>query len=116
MVANGALPMRVEIADKVGFSSFNAAVDHLKALDRKGHIEPRSCTSRGIFISEFPRFRSMFDNDMLELDNNNEMAVIVDVAAGVPSFASQHRQKMVSVEQSLFDQKANFSLKFRVIT
>ncbi|MBL4671361.1 MAG: transcriptional repressor LexA [Arenicella sp.] len=113
MVANGAPPTRVEIADNFGFRSPNAAEDHLKALDKKGHIELRSGTSRGIFISESARLSSMFDNDMPELGNSNGMAVIGDVAAGAPIFASQHIQKMVSVDQSLFSQKADFLLKVR---
>ena len=41
------------------------------------------------------------------------MAVIGDVAAGAPIFASQHIQKMVSVDQSLFSEKADFLLKVR---
>jgi repressor LexA len=113
MVANGAPPTRVEIADNFGFRSPNAAEDHLKALDKKGHIELRSGTSRGIFISESARLSSMFDNDMPELGNSNGMAVIGDVAAGAPIFASQHIQKMVSVDQSLFSEKADFLLKVR---
>lgn len=113
MVANGAPPTRVEIADNFGFRSPNAAEDHLKALDRKGHIELRSGTSRGIIISESARLSSMFENDMPELGNSNGMAVIGDVAAGAPIFASQHIQKMVSVDQSLFSEKADFLLKVR---
>ncbi|MGK0374669.1 MAG: repressor LexA [Arenicella sp.] len=113
MVANGAPPTRVEIADNFGFRSPNAAEDHLKALHKKGHIELRSGTSRGIFISESARLSSMFDNDMPELGNSNGMAVIGDVAAGAPIFASQHIQKMVSVDQSLFSEKADFLLKVR---
>jgi repressor LexA len=113
MVANGAPPTRVEIADNFGFRSPNAAEDHLKALDKKGHIELRSGTSRGIFISESARLNSMFNNDMPELGNGNGMAVIGDVAAGAPIFATQHIQKMVSVDQSLFSQKADFLLKVR---
>lgn len=113
MVANGAPPTRVEIADNFGFRSPNAAEDHLKALHKKGHIELRSGTSRGIFISESALLSSMFDNDMPELGNSNGMAVIGDVAAGAPIFASQHIQKMVSVDQSLFSEKADFLLKVR---
>ena len=97
MVTNGAPPTRVEIADNFGFRSPNAAEDHLKALDKKGHIELRSGTSRGIYISESARLSSMFEgsifngsmfngsmlnNDMPELGNSNGMAVIGDVAAG----------------------------------
>jgi len=113
MVANGAPPTRVEIAEHFGFRSPNAAEDHLKALDKKGHIELRSGTSRGIFISESARMGSMYDHDTPELGDAAGMAVIGDVAAGAPIFASQHIQKMVSVDQSLFSEKADFLLKVR---
>jgi repressor LexA len=41
-------PTRVEIADIMGFSSPNAAHDHVRALERKGHIEVVPAVSRGI--------------------------------------------------------------------
>ncbi len=113
MAENGAPPTRVEIADHFGFRSANAAEDHLKALDKKGHIELRSGTSRGIFINEDVRIGLQLNNDTPELGDPNGMPVIGDVAAGAPIFASQHVQKMVSVDQSLFSQKADFLLKVR---
>lgn len=113
IVINGAPPTRVEIAENFGFRSPNAAEDHLKALDKKGHIELRSGTSRGIFISESARIGSMPSNETPELGDTGGMAVIGDVAAGAPIFASQHIQKMVSVDQSLFSEKADFLLKVR---
>jgi repressor LexA len=113
MLENGAPPTRVEIADHFGFRSANAAEDHLKALDKKGHIELRSGTSRGIFISESARLNSIQENDSPELGDGHGMPVIGDVAAGAPIFASQHIQKMVSVDQSLFSDKADFLLKVR---
>lgn len=113
MTENGAPPTRVEIADHFGFRSANAAEDHLKALDKKGHIELRSGTSRGIFINEELRIGLQLNADTPELGDPNGMAVIGDVAAGAPIFASQHVQKMVSVDQSLFSEKADFLLKVR---
>ena len=113
MLENGAPPTRVEIADHFGFRSANAAEDHLKALDKKGHIELRSGTSRGIFITESARLNSIQENDSPELGDGHGMPVIGDVAAGAPIFASQHIQKMVSVDQSLFSDKADFLLKVR---
>ena len=55
MTSNGAPPTRVEIADHFGFKTPNAAEDHLKALDKKGHIELKSGTSRGILITDLAR-------------------------------------------------------------
>lgn len=111
IAANGAPPTRVEIAEHFGFRSPNAAEDHLKALDKKGHIELRSGTSRGIFINESLRATAHMDNP--ELGSANGMAVIGEVAAGAPIFATQHVQQYVNVDQSLFSDKADFLLKVR---
>ena len=116
--ANGAPPTRVEIADHFGFRSANAAEDHLKALDKKGHIELKAGTSRGILIHEQARNAWMLDQSDVELGRpTNEdvpnLAIIGDVAAGAPIFASQHVQQYVSVDQSLFADKADYLLKVR---
>ena len=125
MTATGAPPTRVEIAEHFGVRSPNAAEDHLKALHKKGHIELRSGTSRGIFITE--EARMAFSGDVSnvigieqpELASSNQdfyennIAIIGDVAAGAPIFASQHVQQYVSVDQSLFSDKADFLLKVR---
>lgn len=125
MAANGAPPTRVEIAEHFGFRSPNAAEDHLKALDKKGHIELKSGTSRGIYISEAARMAYSGDQPHIigieqpELSNANQdlhennMAIIGEVAAGAPIFAAQHVQQYVSVDQSLFSDKADFLLKVR---
>ena len=119
MANNGAPPTRAEIAEHFGFKSPNAAEDHLKALDKKGHIELRSGTSRGIFIREQARIQTQDTaNANPELGNTstedvNNLAVIGDVAAGAPIFADQHVQQYLSVDQSLFADKADFLLKVR---
>lgn len=113
MTNNGAPPTRVEIADHFGFRSPNAAEDHLKALHKKGHIELRSGTSRGIFINESLRAGAFDSDDFTELGDVNGMPVIGEVAAGAPIFATQHIQQYVSVDQSLFSDKADFLLKVR---
>ncbi len=120
MAANGAPPTRVEIAEHFGFRSPNAAEDHLKALDKKGHIELRSGTSRGIFITELARAGLNQGSDisgMIPLNHDSmnitDVAVIGDVAAGAPIFAQEHVQQYISVDQSLFADKADFLLKVR---
>ena len=110
---NAAPPTRVEIANHFGFRSANAAEDHLKALDKKGHIELRSGTSRGIFITDAAKEAHQITNDSPELGAQDGMPVIGDVAAGAPIFATQHIQKTVSVDQSLFSDNADFLLKVR---
>lgn len=124
MVENGAPPTRAEIAEQFGFRSPNAAEDHLKALDKKGHIELRAGTSRGIFITEPARVGSQFAAQMVNgsqlitgetLDNSNVngLAVVGDVAAGAPILADQHVQQYLSVDQTLFADRADFLLKVK---
>ncbi len=120
MAANGAPPTRVEIAEHFGFRSPNAAEDHLKALDKKGHIELRSGTSRGIVITDLARAGMTHSSEipgMIQIDRNKanitDVAVIGDVAAGAPIFAQEHVQQYISVDQSLFADKADFLLKVR---
>ncbi len=119
MAANGAPPTRVEIAEHFGFRSPNAAEDHLKALHKKGHIELRSGTSRGIFICEEARSGTILGIENPEFSSaaganiDPGIAVIGDVAAGAPIFASQHVQQYVKVDQSLFSDSADFLLKVR---
>ena len=116
MASNGAPPTRVEIAEHFGFRSPNAAEDHLKALHKKGHIELLSGTSRGIFINETARNShgsSIEQPELARNDQSYDLAVIGDVAAGAPIFASQHVQQYVNVDQSLFADTADFLLKVR---
>jgi len=48
LAETGFPPTRAEIARRLGFRSANAAEEHLRALARKGAIELRPGTSRGI--------------------------------------------------------------------
>lgn len=113
IATNGAPPTRVEIADHFGFRSPNAAEDHLKALDKKGHIELRSGTSRGIYVAEEARIGAQSQNDSPELGSGEGLAVIGDVAAGSPILATQHVQQYLKVDQSLFSENADFLLKVK---
>jgi repressor LexA len=113
MSNNGAPPTRVEIASHFGFKSPNAAEDHLKALDKKGHIELRSGTSRGITITEEARLSVQNLQAHPEFAHLDGLAVIGDVAAGAPIFADQHVQQYLSVDQTLFSDRADFLLKVK---
>lgn len=46
----GMPPTRIEIADRFGFNSANAAEDHLRALERKGYIKLGTARARSIRI------------------------------------------------------------------
>ena len=110
--ANGAPPTRVEIAKNFGFKSANAAEDHLKALNKKGHIELRSGTSRGIFITEqaLPNAQVELITQVMRLRIS---PLLVTLPLAPPIFAEQHVQQYLSVDQTLFADRADFLLKVK---
>ncbi|MBT4963384.1 MAG: transcriptional repressor LexA [Francisellaceae bacterium] len=94
---NGAPPTRVEIAQKMGYKSPNAAEDHLKALNKKGAIELLPGTSRGIKINR--------------KSHNPGIPVIGKVAAGLPILASENISTYHNIDSKLFHQKPSFMLQ-----
>src|SRR6187455_3718015 len=50
----GMPPTRAEIATGLGFSTASSAEDHLQALAKKGAIELRPGTSRGLRLRDHP--------------------------------------------------------------
>lgn len=95
-------PTRAEIATTFGFKSANAAEDHLKALARKGAIQLVSGTSRGI--------RLLMDSPS---SSESTLPVIGRVAAGSPILATEHIEREIKIEPSLFTQKADYLLRVR---
>jgi repressor LexA len=92
----GMPPTRVEIAKQLGFRSANAAEEHLRALARKGAIELRAGTSRGI-----------------RLLAPAGVPVIGEVAAGSPLLASEHIEDYYPLPARLFRPKAHYLLRVR---
>lgn len=101
---NGIPPTRAEIASTFGFKSVNAAEDHLKALARKGAIELVAGTSRGI--------RLLIDPPP-PANNDRLLPIIGRVAAGSPILASEHVEREIGVELSLFSQAPDYLLRVR---
>ena len=89
-------PTRAEIAKIFGFSSANAAEDHLRALAKKGHIELLPGASRGI-----------------RLKKNFGLPLIGRVAAGSPILAEANVQARYQVDRHLFSPHADYLLKVR---
>lgn len=108
-------PTRAEIAKQFGFKSPNAAEDHLRALAKKGYIELKSGTSRGIFV------KHLIDNNENNLalkahdssDLSSPLPVVGDVAAGQPILAQENIQDAIQVEPSLFSDHADFLLRVK---
>ena len=91
----GMPPTRAEIAKQLGFRSANAAEEHLRALARKGAIELRTGTSRGI-----------------RLLVPTGIPVIGEVAAGSPILASEHIEDHYTLPNRLFQPKAHYLLEY----
>lgn len=94
---HGIPPTRSEIAEALGFRSKTAAVDHLKALERKGYIHLHGETSRGIQV----------------LHGQDELPIIGHVAAGSPIEAIENIDKTLPVPPGLFNKQPNYLLRVR---
>jgi repressor LexA len=92
----GLPPTRAEIAERFGFSSPNAAEQHLKGLARKGALELVPGTSRGI-----------------RLAGGGGLPLVGRVAAGSPLLAQEHIERHVQVEAALFAPRADYLLRVR---
>ena len=90
----GLPPTRVEIAQHFGFSSPNAAEQHLKGLARKGALDLVPGMSRGI-----------------RLKGGGGLPVVGRVAAGSPILAQEHIERHVQVDAALFSPRADYFLR-----
>ncbi|MBC7204026.1 MAG: transcriptional repressor LexA [Pusillimonas sp.] len=109
-------PTRAEIAKELGFKSANAAEDHLKALAKKGAIELTAGASRGIRLSSEHNLESTQSQSNVSAGgffNPLVLPVVGRVAAGSPILASEHVERELSVEPSLFTATPHYLLKVR---
>lgn len=112
----GAPPTRAEIATELGFKSANAAEEHLQALARKGMIELRSGTSRGIRLTSRSGGQQLAPGLAWasELPSGGmALPLIGRVAAGAPILAQAHIEAMHYVDRSLFQVAPDYLLKVR---
>jgi len=94
--STGLPPTRVEIARHFGFSSPNAAEQHLKVLAKKGVLDLVPGASRGI-----------------RLRGGGGLPVVGRVAAGSPILAQEHIERHVQIDAALFNPRADYLLKVR---
>lgn len=116
-------PTRAELAQTLGFKSTNAAVDHLRALERKGYIELKAGASRGIklvqphtpVVSHDGIMPSSIENapQMPRVYSQTTLPLIGRVAAGSPILAQENVAKELSVDSSLFASKPDYLLQVR---
>ena len=108
-------PTRAEIAAEFGFSSPNAADEHLRALARKGVIELTPGASRGIRLkvsrsdSETPDQFTLPMAGVMQLT----LPLVGRVAAGSPILAAEHIDRQYQVDASVFDEQPDYLLRVR---
>ena len=96
-------PTRHEISRRFNFGSANAADSHLRALHRKGYIDLRLHTSRGISI---PGFSALTNT----AEAGQGLAVMGLVAAGSPIEYYDDKQPC-DVPANLFTPSADYMLR-----
>lgn len=119
IVNTGFPPTRAEIASALGFRSANAAEDHLRALARKGAIELTPGASRGIRLNDAFLVDSMPQTGTVpalptagtEILAQFMLPVVGRVAAGNPILATEHIEREISVEPSLFSRTPDYLLR-----
>jgi len=115
---SGFPPTRAEIAAELGFSSANAAEEHLRALARKGVIELAPGASRGIrVLSQRDNPRNDADDSDLAMPHPSmlplSLPLIGRVAAGSPILAQEHVLKQFSYDPGMFAAKPDYLLQVR---
>lgn len=118
----GRPPTRAEIAHELGFRSANAAEDHLRALERKGHIRLAASTSRGIQLlddsgspSPGPAAGGQTPEPPSWLATAGSLLVplIGRVAAGHPILAAEHVEREIALAPQLFTSSPDYLLRVR---
>jgi repressor LexA len=92
----GLPPTRAEIAGHFGFSSPNAAEQHLRGLAKKGVLELVPGTSRGI-----------------RLAGGGGVPLVGRVAAGSPILAQENIERRYQFDAALFSPRADYLLQVR---
>lgn len=102
---HGYPPTRAEIAQALGFKSFNSAEEHLRALARKGAIIMVPGTSRGIRLPNdaSPPIESL----------EGQLPIVGQVAAGAPILATEHIEEHCPLPPDYFHPKADFLLRVK---
>ncbi len=95
---SGYPPTRVDISQKLGFKSPNAAEEHLKALAKKGAIVLTPGTSRGIRLPD---------------GIQSGIPVVGRVAAGDPILAAENIEDNVDLSPSFFHPRADYLLRVK---
>ncbi|NKF21280.1 transcriptional repressor LexA [Solimonas marina] len=109
LAERGAPPTRAEIVTAFGFRSPTAAEDHLRALARKGAIELRAGTSRGIRVLDaaLPGAAGEAANEPIP----DGIPLVGRVAAGMPMLATESVEAHYKLDRTLFHPAPDFLLR-----
>lgn len=103
----GAAPTRGDIAEHFGFASRSAAEQHLRALAAKGMVELQAGASRGIRMTGPTRAQGY----SALRSGAAWLPLIGRVAAGNPVLATEHVERQVQVDATLFRPRADYLLR-----
>lgn len=106
---DGLPPTGQELANAFGFASVNAARSHLQALARKGYLELRSGSARGIRLLDEVE-REPVEKAAFEMPARSGLALplIGRIAAGQPLLAEQHVDEWLDCPAAMFRPRADF--------
>lgn len=96
----GIPPTRADIARLMGFKSSNSAETHLQAIAKKGYIDIKARTSRGIKLTEEGTH-----------EVNLGLPLLGRVAAGEPILAIEHAEEHLKIDPNMFSPFADFLLR-----
>ncbi len=105
LAAHGYPPTHAEIAEGLGYSSPNAAREHVRLLAKKGLLAVTPGVSRGLRVVAEPEPR--------RTDSAPEagLPLVGRVAAGAPILAAEHVERRVAVDPSVFRPRADYLLR-----
>jgi repressor LexA len=103
-------PTRGEVAQAMGFRSVNAAVDHLRALARKGYVDIQPNVARGI------RLAHASSNNAESSEPHSQalfLPLVGQVAAGQPILAQENIEQQHHLDAGLFHPSPDYLLRVR---
>ena len=113
LARRGYPPTHAEIAAGLGFSSPNAATDHVRRLAEKGALSIEPGLSRGLRLVHPPTTPSSRSSPGSRPVSIAGLPLIGEVAAGQPILAQENVERIVDLDPALFRPRADFLLRVR---
>ncbi len=104
MHKNGIIPTSREIQEHFGFASQTAAMDHLRALERKGVIRRLPGKARAVMLEDAAHLR----RDSVP-DNVVEIPFYGEIAAGMPVDTTATTDEHIGLDPQLYDRRSGAS-------